>query len=65
MTTERTQVGREAEAALDEVLFHVCGKTELMCRIVNDPSADRILALRKRLKLNRQKFPSRFSRTFR
>lgn len=60
MTTERTRIGQEAESALDEVLSHVRGKVDLMCRIVDDPSADRILALRKRLKLSREKFANRF-----
>lgn len=60
MTIERTRVGREIETALDEVLAHVRGETDLPCRIVNDPAADRILALRKRLRLSRQKFADRF-----
>ena len=60
MTTKRTQVGHEIEAALGEVLAHVRGETDLSCRIVDDPAADRILALRKRLKLSRQKFADRF-----
>lgn len=60
MTAERTQIGRETETALDEVLAHVRGKIDLACRIVDDPTADRILALRKRLKLSRQKFADRF-----
>ena len=60
MTTERTQVGREVEAALGEVLAHVRGETVLPCQIVDDPSAKHILALRKRMKLSRQKFADRF-----
>lgn len=60
MTTERTRIGQETEAALDEVLSHVRGKIDLVCRIVDDPSADQILALRKQLKLSRQKFANRF-----
>lgn len=60
MTTERTQVGREVESALNEVLAHVRGEVELPCRIVDDPTAERILALRKRLRLSRQKFAERF-----
>ena len=59
MTTERTQV-REIETALDEVLAHVRGEIDLPCRIIDDPTADRILALRKRLRLSRQKFADRF-----
>ncbi len=60
MTTKRTKMGREVEAALGEVLGHVRGEVDLPCRIVDDPSAQRILALRKRMKLSRQKFADRF-----
>ncbi len=60
MTAKRTNVGREVEEALGEVLAHVRGEVDLPCRIVDDPSAERILALRKRLKLSRQKFADRF-----
>ncbi len=60
MTTKRTKVGREVEGALSEVLAHVRGEVDLPCRIVDDPSAERILALRKRMKLSRQKFADRF-----
>ena len=60
MTTKRTEIGREIEAALDEVLSHVQGETVLPCRIVDDPAAERIVALRKRLKLSRQSFADRF-----
>jgi putative transcriptional regulator len=60
MTTERTDVGLEVEAALGEVLAHVRGEVELDCRIVDDPTAERIIALRKRMKLSRQKFADRF-----
>ena len=51
---------RPGQAALGEVLAHVRGEADLSCRIVDDPAADRILALRKRLKLSRQKFADRF-----
>ncbi len=57
---ERTKIGQEIEAALGEVLAHVRGEAVLACRIVDDPSAARIVALRKRLKLSRQKFADRF-----
>ena len=60
MTAERTQVGQEVEEALGEVLAHVRGEVALPCRIVDDPAAEHILALRKRLKLSRQKFADRF-----
>ena len=56
MTTERTQVGHEVEEALDEVLAHLRGETPLPCRIVDDPAAEHIVALRKRMKLSRKKF---------
>ncbi len=36
MTTGRTDLGREVEAALGEVLAHVRGETSLPCRIVDD-----------------------------
>ena len=60
MTNERTALGYEIEEALGEVLAHVKGETPLPCRIVDDPAAERISALRKRLKLSRQKFAGRF-----
>ena len=60
MTTQRTRVGREVEEALEEVLAHVHGETPLPCRIVDDPAAEHIVALRKRMKLSRQKFADRF-----
>ena len=60
MTTERSGIGQEIEAALGEVLGHVRGESALPCRIVDDPAAERIVALRKRLKLSRQKFADRF-----
>ena len=60
MTKERTKVGQEIEAALGEVLAHVRGEVDLPCRIVDDPTAEHILAIRKRMKLSRQKFADRF-----
>ena len=60
MTHRRTAVGRETEEALSEVLAHVGGEVDLPCRIVDDPSAERIRALRSRMKLSRQKFADRF-----
>ena len=60
MTKERTQVAREVEAALGEVLAHVRGEGDLPCRIVDNPAAEHIRALRKRMKLSRQKFADRF-----
>ena len=60
MKSGRTDLGREVEAALDEVLSHVRGGTSLPCRIVDDPAAERIVALRKRMKLSRQRFAARF-----
>ena len=60
MADERTETGVEIEVALGEVLAHVRGETALPCRIVNDPAAGRIVALRKRMKLSRQKFADRF-----
>ena len=60
METERTRVGQEIEAALEEVLSHVRGEVDLPCRIVDDPAAERILAVRQRMKLSRKKFADRF-----
>ena len=60
MTKERTSVGLEVEEALKEVLAHRRGEIDLACRIVDDPSAERIVALRKRLKLSRRRFAERF-----
>ena len=54
MTIQRTEVGREVEAALGEVLAHVRGEDPLPCRLVDDPAADRIVALRKHMKLSRR-----------
>ena len=51
MTAERTRVGHDLETALSEVLAHVRGEIDLPCRIVEDPTAERILSLRKRMKL--------------
>ena len=60
MTDERTEAGLEIETALGEVLAHVRGETALPCRIMDDPAAERIVALRKRMNLSRQKFADRF-----
>ena len=60
MNGERSALGQEIETALGEVLDHVRGETRLACRIIDDPSAERIVALRKRLRLSRQKFAERF-----
>ena len=60
MSTQRTELGRDIESALGEVLAHVRGEKELPCRIVDDPAAGRIVALRKRFRLSRQKFADRF-----
>ena len=60
MTTKRTSLGRDIETALGEVLSHVRGEIELPSRIVDDPSADRVRALRTRMKLSRKKFADRF-----
>ena len=37
MSMERTDLGRDIETALGEVLTHVHGETELPCWIVDDP----------------------------
>ena len=48
MSAERTQLGLEVEAALNEVLSHVRGEAKLPCRIIADPPAERVRALRER-----------------
>ena len=60
MTMDRTRIGQEIEAALGEVVAHVRGEAALPCRVAEAPAADWIVALRKRLKLSRQKFADRF-----
>ena len=60
MTTKRTRLGQEVEAALGEVVAHVRGEGELPCRMVVEPSAEHIVAVRKRMKLSRRKFADRF-----
>ena len=60
MTTKRTRVGRHLEVALNEVLDHVRGQGVLPCRIVDDPAAKHIVALRRSMKLSRQQFADRF-----
>lgn len=57
---KRTPIGLEVDEALGEVLAHVHGEIDLPCRIVDDPSAQRIVALRKRMNLSRRKFADRF-----
>ncbi len=60
MTAKRTPLGKQVEAALGEVRAHTRGEIALACRLVDDPSAARIRALRKRMKLSRGKFAERF-----
>ena len=61
MTDERrTDLGREVEEALDEVLAHVRGEVALPTRVVDDPSKARILAVRRKLGLSRRQFAERF-----
>ena len=60
MTDERTGVGHEIETALGETLAHVRGEVALPNRMMDAATADRIVALRKRLKLSRRKFADGF-----
>lgn len=60
MTIERSQLGRELQAALGEVLAHVRGENPLPCRLVGDWDGENIVALRKRMKLSRQEVADRF-----
>ena len=50
----------EIETALEEVLAHGRSEVALPCLILDDPTADRIIALRECLKLSRRKFADRF-----
>jgi putative transcriptional regulator len=60
MTGKRTAIGRDVEEALGEVLAHVRGEIDLPRRIVDNPTAERIIQLRKRMKLSRRGFAERF-----
>jgi putative transcriptional regulator len=60
MTEERSDLGREVEEALNEVLAHVRGEAGLPTRIVDDPSKARIVAVRRKLGLSRRQFAERF-----
>ena len=51
---KRTNIGQEIETALGEVLAHMRGETALSYRIVDNPNAGRIVALRKRLKRQKE-----------
>ena len=57
---QRTNLGREVEEALSEVLAHVRGEVALPTRIVDDPSKIRIVAVRKKLGLSRRQFAERY-----
>ena len=57
MNEERSQIGREVEEALSEVLAHVQGETALPTYEV--PEVD-VQAIRKELNLSRPKFAERF-----
>ena len=41
VTTERTPLGEEIEAALEEVLAHARGETALPCRVTVDSTGER------------------------
>lgn len=60
MTEERTDLGREVEEALNEVLAHVRREIALPTRIVDDPSRARIVAVRRKLGLSRREFAERY-----
>ena len=60
MSEERTELGLEVEQALREVLAHVRGEAALPTRIVDKPSRERIVAVRKSLGLSRREFAKRF-----
>jgi putative transcriptional regulator len=60
MTEGRSDLGREVEEALNEVLAHVRGEAALATRVVDDPSKARIVAVRKKLGLSRRQFAERY-----
>ncbi len=60
MIKTRRALGREVETALEELLDHVQGRRRLARRLIDDPSAQRIRKVRRRLKLTRQAFAERF-----
>ncbi len=49
-TMERTELGQGIETALGEALAHVRGEEKLPCRVVDDPTAERVVGVRKRPK---------------
>jgi putative transcriptional regulator len=60
MSEERSDLGRQVETALGEVLAHVRGEAVLSSRLLDDPSKERIMALRRKLGLSRRAFAERF-----
>ena len=59
MREERTDLGREVEEALNEVLAHVRREITLPARIADDPSRTRIVLARRKLGSSRGKFAER------
>ena len=53
-------MGRELETALGDIFAHVRGEEALPCRIVDNPAAEHIVAIRKRMKLSRRRFADLF-----
>ncbi len=63
MTDDRTELGLEVEAALNEVLTQVRGERTLPSRIIDEPSQAHIVAVRQKLGRSRRRFAERFHLT--
>jgi len=56
MKMTRTTIGHDVEDALGEVLAHVRGEVALPSRIINEPTAERVRALRMKTGKSRAEF---------
>ena len=65
MSTKPAPLSKKAEAALARSLAHLRLEMALPLRFVDDPSAERIRALRQGMQLSRQEFADRFGLDFR
>jgi putative transcriptional regulator len=60
MTGDRSRLGLEVEAALNEVVDHLRGDIALPTRLIDAPASADTLAVRKKLGLSRRRFAERF-----
>ena len=65
MSTKPAPLGKKAKAALAQSLARLRVEMALPLRFVDDPSAERIRALRRGMELSRQKFADQFGLDFR